>query len=283
MNTNTTKKVLVINSSPNGEKGNTEILVNSFVEGLEAEGASIKRLYTKNLKIGSCCGKVHCWTTHPGVCAKKDDMTMVLREMQEADILVLASPVYVDGMTGSMKNLLERCLPKSYPYISFRDGHCRHNRRTHHGYKQLVLISNCGFHEMDNFDSLLHHIKAICRNRGCEFAGALLRPHGPALPVLLNKIPAKVPLHQRALNVLTSAERAGRELVSSGKMSDEALAGVSRELISRKGYQMLVNGHFGFEVAKTYVTKATKALREITTPKLATNSERKIPTPLVAK
>ncbi len=254
-------RVLVINGSPNGERGNTEIIVNAFVAGMEAEGASVERLYTKNLKIGSCCGGTHCWTTHPGVCVKQDDMKIVLQEMEEADILVLASPVFSDGITGPLKNLLDRCLVKSKPFQVFREGHYHLTSRVSRKFKQLVLVSNCGLYEMDNFDAMLVHIKAVCRNFHYEFTGALLRPHGPALEVLLNKIPPKVSLHQRALAVLAFAKQTGRELVTTGKMSEEALNGVSRELLSPRQYQMMVNGHFAFAIAKTKVTKAVKALK----------------------
>lgn len=44
---------------------------------------------------------------------------------------------------------------------------------------KMVLVSNCGFWEMDNFDPLLVHLKALCRNAEAEFVGALLRLHGP--------------------------------------------------------------------------------------------------------
>ena len=48
------------------------------------------------------------------------------------------------------------------------------------GYKRgkIVLVCNCGYWEMDNFNPLLAHVKAICRNTDREFAGALLRPYG---------------------------------------------------------------------------------------------------------
>lgn len=255
------KKVLVINGSPNGSRGNTEVIVNAFVEGLEAEGASVKRLYTRDLKIGPCCGTLHCWTQTPGVCAKKDDMRIVLQEMEDADILVLASPVYSDGITGQLKNLLDRCLVRVKPYQVFQEGHCRHISRSRRGFKQLVLVSNCGFHEMDNFDAMLAHMRARCRNFHCDLAGALLRPHGPALKVLLDRIPAKVSLHQRALDVLVAAKRAGQELATTGKMSEEALEDISRELLSSRQYQALINGHFGLAIAKMKTTKTVGMLK----------------------
>lgn len=44
-----------------------------------------------------------------------------------------------------------------------------------------MLVSNCGFWEMDNFDPIIVHMKAFCRNASLDFAGALVRPHGEGL------------------------------------------------------------------------------------------------------
>ncbi|MFQ5909726.1 MAG: hypothetical protein ACE5IJ_03280 [Thermoplasmata archaeon] len=88
---------------------------------------------------------------------------------------------------------------------------------------RLVLVSSCGFHELDNFEPLLVHVRAACENLGRDFAGALLRPHGWVLRHLLRQGDAQ--------DVLDAARRAGRELVD-GDMSAETLAAVSRELIS---------------------------------------------------
>jgi hypothetical protein len=45
----------------------------------------------------------------------------------------------------------------------------------------MVLVSNCGFWEMDSFNPLLVHLEAYSNNARVEFAGALLRPHDPTL------------------------------------------------------------------------------------------------------
>jgi multimeric flavodoxin WrbA len=38
-------------------------------------------------------------------------------KMRDADILVLATPIYCDGITGPLKNLLDRTIPKVYPFF----------------------------------------------------------------------------------------------------------------------------------------------------------------------
>jgi hypothetical protein len=107
----------------------------------------------------------------------------------------------------------------------------------------VVLVSNCGFWEKDNFDPLLVHLQAICRNSDREFAGALLRPHGPALRAMLaGGLPVK--------DVLESAREAGRQLVVEGEMDAGSLAGVSRELLPGETYIEGLNRRFERALAR---------------------------------
>jgi multimeric flavodoxin WrbA len=142
----------------------------------------------------------------------------------DADILVFAAPVYLDGIPGPLKTFLDRTIPLMEPFFEIRDGHTRHPARgktPDNG--KIVLISNCGFWEMDNFDPMLQHLKAFAKNAHREFAGALLRPHGI---VLKNMIRAG-----RADDVIAAAKEAGRQLVRQGKINNETLKTISRELM----------------------------------------------------
>jgi len=230
-------KVLAINSSPRMGKGNTALILTPFLEGMEAAGAEVEFFYTKKLKINPCQGCFNCWLKTPGECVQKDDMKMLLDKLREAGILVLATPLYVDGMSGPMKNVLDRLIPWVQPFIEMRDGHCRHPGREGHSRRKLVLLSNCAFWEMDNFDPLLVHTEAFCRNAGMEFAGALLRPHGEALRPMMK---TGAPLD----DVFEAAREAGRQLVQEGQMSAETLDTVSRELLPLEPYLRGANAHF---------------------------------------
>jgi multimeric flavodoxin WrbA len=156
-------------------------------------------------------------------------MAALLDKLREADVWVFATPVYFDAVGGPLKNLMDRMTPFLRLYAEVRDGHSRH--LVGEGLKdgKLVLVSNCGLWEMDNFDPLLVHMKAACRHVAREFAGALLRPHGGTLRDLLRK-------GGLVDDVLDAAKEAGRQLVRDGQMSAETLKVVSRELVSLEGY-----------------------------------------------
>jgi hypothetical protein len=72
---------------------------------------------------------------------------------------------------------------------------------------------------------------------GNKFAGALLRPHGLALKVMMEM---GMPVN----DIFDAAKEAGRQLVKDGKMSPETLKSVSRELLPLQMYVGIVNQKF---------------------------------------
>ena len=218
-------KVVAINGSPKMNKSNTALILAPFLEGMREVGAEVELFHTKRLKINPCQGDSRCSMDTPGECFQKDDMQMLHPKLCEADIWVFATSLYVSGMTGPLKNLIDRILiPLGEPFIELRDGHCHHPLREGTKPGQIVLVSSCGYWEIDNFDLLLAHIHAFCEHAEREFAGALLRSHGPALqPMMKEGAPVG--------DIFEAAKAAGRQLVADGKMSPETLATVSRELL----------------------------------------------------
>ena len=226
-------KALVINASQHTDNGNTALILTPFVEGMREAGADVEIIYTQNLKIEPCDGCYTCWFKTPGVCVKNDNMASVLPKL-EAEILVLAAPLYLDGMAAPLKMLLDRTIPLLEPFFELRDGHVRHAARVKsRDSGKAVLISTCGFWEMDNFDPLTQHIKAFCKNADREFAGALLRPHGIVLKTMIRT--------GLAIDVIKAAKEAGRQLVQQGKISDGTLKTVSRELMPLEKYLETAN------------------------------------------
>ena len=222
-------KVVAINGSPKMDKGNTHLILEPFLQGMQETGAEVEVFYTKKLDVKPCQGAFVCWNKTPGTCWQKDDMQWLVPKMGGADVLVMATPVYVDGVSGPMKMVIDRMLPLLHGPFEKRDGHCRHPLREEYVRGKLVLVSTCGFWEMDNFDPLVVHLKALCKNMSREYAGALLRPHGGALRILKG-------LGASADDVLEAARDAGRQLVRDGAIRDETLATVSRELMPFDAY-----------------------------------------------
>ena len=244
-------KVLAFNASPLMERGNTALLLEPFLKGMMEEGCDVELFYTCKLHVKPCLGDRACWTKTPGKCVQDDDVKMLLPKVQEADVIVIATPVYVDGMPGTLKNLIDRLIPIIEPYFVMQGNHCRHPPRQPHKRSKVVLVSNCGFWEVDNFDPLVMHLKAICMNTCWDFAGALLRPHGEALGYMVRK-------GISVQDVLDAAKNSGKELARTGRISKENLKIVSRELVPLDTYVEMTNR--GFKQALDRLTRTKSSL-----------------------
>jgi multimeric flavodoxin WrbA len=168
---------------------------------------------------------------------------MLRPKFQAADVWVFATPLYVDGVSGPMKNLFDRLIPIAEPFVELRDDHCRHPLREGTKSGKVVLVSNCGFWERDNFDALVVHMEAVCRNISRELAGSLLRPHGPAVKTMTE-------MGHPPNDVFEAAKDAGRQLVRDGRIQARTLETVARDLLPRDKYLEILNQRFREAVDK---------------------------------
>ncbi|MBN1626993.1 MAG: flavodoxin family protein [Deltaproteobacteria bacterium] len=86
--------------------GNSDQLLDRALAGAEASGAIISKIYARDLMISGCRSCGGCDKT--GVCVVKDDMSDVYKMFEEADVIILASPIYFYAMPGQVKCLVDR-------------------------------------------------------------------------------------------------------------------------------------------------------------------------------
>jgi multimeric flavodoxin WrbA len=98
-------KVIGIYGSPR-KAGNTDLMLDAFMEGAETAGAEVSRVYVRDLEIRGCLGCGHCDKT--GTCVQKDDMQQVYPLLEQAQGIVVASPVYFYSVTAQLKLLVDR-------------------------------------------------------------------------------------------------------------------------------------------------------------------------------
>lgn len=111
------KKVLMISGSPR-KGGNSEILLGQFEKGAREAGNEVEKVDLREKKIAPCMACYGCRGTK--TCVQKDDMGELLEKMVEADVLVLATPVYFYSMDGQLKTMIDRTLPR-YTEIADKD------------------------------------------------------------------------------------------------------------------------------------------------------------------
>ncbi len=99
--------IVVINGSPR-PKGNTAAMVQAFTEGAKEAGHQVTVVNIGNKRIGGCKHCDYCHSKEKGKCIQKDDMQEIYPVLKEAEMLVIASPIYYFSMTGQTHCTIER-------------------------------------------------------------------------------------------------------------------------------------------------------------------------------
>ena len=222
-------KITVFNGSPHAERGNTHIMVEAFLEGARAAGAETENVFLSHKTIHHCAGCFACWLKTPGKCAIRDDMAELLPKLQSSDLVVFATPLYVDNVTGIMKNFMDRMIPVADPYFE-KDagGECRH--KTTGKVPKIMVISNSGFPEQSHFQVLRLLFRRIARNMSTELVGEIYRGGGTILGEKSFWMWAPI---RRYKNLL---RKTGEEVAEDGRISEKLREELEKPLISDERY-----------------------------------------------
>lgn len=107
-------RILVLNGSPRPE-GNTKKMIAAFEEGAKLGGHQVDVVDVCQKKIGGCMACEYCHTKGRGTCIQKDDMQEVYALLHQADMLIIASPIYYHGISGQLKCVIDRFYAAAYP------------------------------------------------------------------------------------------------------------------------------------------------------------------------
>jgi multimeric flavodoxin WrbA len=220
------------------EKGNTALVLAPFLDGIREAGASVELFYAKRLNVKPCTGEFYCWNKKPGECYIDDGMQVLYPKLREADILILATPVYIP-LPGETQNLINRLCPLVEPILEFRDGRTRARFHDDVNICKFVLVSTCGWWEMGNFGTVLRIVEELAKDVSVEFAGAVLRPH--AYLMVENK--------EKAKKVNEALRQAGCEFIKKGRISKSLLEVISQPLVSEEEYRRSLNE--AYEIVKS--------------------------------
>ncbi len=102
------KNIVVISSTPRNN-GNSDILASEFVRGAKDSNNNVTKIDLRKMNYGFCRGCMYC-ASH-NVCAIKDDVANVLDVVQNADVVVFATPIYYYEMCGQLKTFIDRLNP----------------------------------------------------------------------------------------------------------------------------------------------------------------------------
>ncbi|MGL4851491.1 MAG: flavodoxin family protein [Phocaeicola sp.] len=101
------KKILILSSSPR-RGGNSDLLCDQFLRGALDAGQSVEKIFLRDKNINYCTGCGVC-AVYGKPCPQKDDAAEVIEKMINAEVIVMATPVYFYTMCAQMKTLIDRC------------------------------------------------------------------------------------------------------------------------------------------------------------------------------
>lgn len=156
------KRIMIALGSPR-KKGNSAKLAEFVAGGAKAGGAKVETFYLNGMDIRPCQACMKCQKPGAKTCAIRDDMQVLYPKMNEADALVIASPVYWFSLSAQTKTFIDRWFAVGVEERNIFRG------------KPVALLLSYG--DTDPFNSggvnALRSFQDMCRYLGAEVAGML--------------------------------------------------------------------------------------------------------------
>ena len=239
-------KITIFNGSPWGREGHTHIVAHEFSAGAARAGAEIQNILLTKKKIRICnrCGA--CFYKTPGKCELKDDMSDLIAKFMASDVVVLATPVYIDNVTTIMKIFIDRLQPVFEPhYEKDPHGECRRQLRFKK-YPKLIAISTCAMPEQSHFQVLRLFFKRMARTMHTEVAAQIYRSAAGLL--LLSKEDQR--FSRTVGEYKNLLQTAGQEFANTGKISAKTTQRLEEPLIGVDEYIRYANSMWDQILAK---------------------------------
>ena len=156
------KKIVLLTGSPR-RKGNTAQMADALAAALEEKGCRVVRFDTAFLPLGGCRDCRACYRGE-GACAfGGDGFNDIARELETADSLVLAAPVYWYTFPAQIKHVIDR-------FVSL------YNAKKFPAGIPAALITCCAEPAMDTFDGIVFAYRKTVSLLGCRNVGEVLIP-----------------------------------------------------------------------------------------------------------
>ena len=90
--------------------GNTDLMVHNFVQGVRAGGGSVEVSYLRDYTVQPCAACHYCAKDADADCplAKRDDAEILFRQIKEAPLVCLVSPIFFYHLPAQLKCLIDR-------------------------------------------------------------------------------------------------------------------------------------------------------------------------------
>ncbi|MDD3904984.1 MAG: flavodoxin family protein [Candidatus Omnitrophica bacterium] len=186
-------KVLGISGSPR-RHGNTETLLDKALEGASATaGVVVEKIILDEMDLRPCRSCGGCSDT--ASCIVEDDMRLIRARVSEADVLIVASPVYYGSISAQLKTMIDRFQPNWIAKYALKKPVLKNSRR-----KGLFLCVS-SFNKPAFFQNADSIVSIFFRTLDVEYSGGIFCGGVDAVGEINKKT-----------SVMTKAFRAGAKL-----------------------------------------------------------------------
>lgn len=160
-------KYLILMGSPRKD-GNTIKLVEPFMEELEKNGQQAEMIWLYDKHINGCLACRCCqrdWTKFG--CVHDDDMQEIFDAVLDADVIVLALPIYCWGAPAPMKAALDRLMYGMNKYYGDEKG------PSIWAGKHVALLETCGYRPEKGSDLFEESMRRYCKHSQLVYDGSM--------------------------------------------------------------------------------------------------------------
>lgn len=155
------KNILILTGSPR-KGGNTDQLADAFIAGAQWAGHTVTKYATADKNIKGCIDCKSCFA-NAGVCVIQDDFPALAPLMEQADMVVFATPLYWFSFPAQLKAAIDR-------FYSLFLG----NRALKE--KECALIAGCGDEDETAFAGMIKSYQLIAGFLNWRDRGMVLVP-----------------------------------------------------------------------------------------------------------
>ena len=155
------KKIVLLTGSAR-KNGNSFAMAKAFEEAARECGHTVVRFDTAFIEISGCTACNAC-CTNGGLCAADDAFNAIAAELESADAIVFASPVYWYTFPAKLKAVIDK-------FYALYNG-----KRLFNG-KRTALIACCEDSTLEAFNGLVFAYAESMKLMGAELAGEVLIP-----------------------------------------------------------------------------------------------------------
>lgn len=155
------KNIVVITGSPR-KGGNSDKMANAFIKGAASQGHKLAKIAAADMNIHGCHACDACYSTEKP-CIFHDDFNQIAGAILEADVIVLATPMYWFSFSAQIKALIDRWYSLNRSQEGLK------------GKKECVLLA-CGADDREHFEGLERTYEIMAEYLQWKDAGRVIAP-----------------------------------------------------------------------------------------------------------